>query len=324
MCSGYRQAMLSLPRLVWGNFINFASTIRAIYLFLRFVLFGKHIAWDKTDHVFPTEEQLRGYRRRLGDLLLERRFLSVKDLDEAIRRQESEHKPLGTIILEMGLVQEEDLLQVLGHQLRIETREIDPGQTPQAAFEALPKSLAMKYDIYPLGFDEVNVLEVACERLLSGQVVQDLEKAVGHRIRLCLVTRSDLTFAIRRGYEGFESSDRRLKNGPPRLGAILVERNLIDKDQLAEAVREQRKRYRRLGDILLSENILSSDELQAAVAAYAAAGDTMPLGEYLVGQGIISADQLQRALVIYTSALHTEQTGYGLEIVFYPMVYLFQ
>lgn len=55
---GPAQAALSIPRLVWGNFINFFATMRAIRFFLSSKVTGKSIAWDKTDHVYPTESEL--------------------------------------------------------------------------------------------------------------------------------------------------------------------------------------------------------------------------------------------------------------------------
>jgi adsorption protein B len=51
---GSKQALLSVPRMVWGNVVNFAATVRAIRLYLRYLRTGKAIAWDKTDHIYPT------------------------------------------------------------------------------------------------------------------------------------------------------------------------------------------------------------------------------------------------------------------------------
>ncbi|WP_442497919.1 glycosyl transferase family protein [Methylobacter sp. sgz302048] len=50
---GFGQAMLSFPRMIWGNFINFLATMRAIFQYLKYLRTGKTIAWDKTAHVYP-------------------------------------------------------------------------------------------------------------------------------------------------------------------------------------------------------------------------------------------------------------------------------
>jgi len=52
---GLFQAFLSLPRLVWGNFVNMFALFRA---FERYKTAGqekKEVKWDKTDHEFPDE-----------------------------------------------------------------------------------------------------------------------------------------------------------------------------------------------------------------------------------------------------------------------------
>jgi adsorption protein B len=46
-------ALMSIPRLVIGNFINFAAAIRAIGQVLSFGLRGRLIPWEKTVHVYP-------------------------------------------------------------------------------------------------------------------------------------------------------------------------------------------------------------------------------------------------------------------------------
>ncbi len=55
---GWQQAFLSFPRMIWGNVINFLATCRAIKLYVNYLLTGKSIAWDKTDHHYPTESEL--------------------------------------------------------------------------------------------------------------------------------------------------------------------------------------------------------------------------------------------------------------------------
>jgi len=44
--------------MIWGNVINFLATCRAIKLYVKYLVTGKSIAWDKTDHHYPTESEL--------------------------------------------------------------------------------------------------------------------------------------------------------------------------------------------------------------------------------------------------------------------------
>lgn len=56
--SGWRQAALSVPRIVWGNIINFCAVAKASYLFIRTELMGKKLVWAKTEHVFPADSHI--------------------------------------------------------------------------------------------------------------------------------------------------------------------------------------------------------------------------------------------------------------------------
>lgn len=114
---GMQQALLSVPRMVWGNFINFLATARAIRQYARYLRTGKLIAWDKTQHVYPSEEQLGGMARpRLGELLLERKMITAEQLRIALARQQQQPNALGQILKEMGVLREAELAQALGTQ----------------------------------------------------------------------------------------------------------------------------------------------------------------------------------------------------------------
>lgn len=112
---GTQQALLSLPRMVWGNFINFLATARAIKQYARYLRTGKLIAWDKTQHVYPSEEQLGGTARpRLGEVLLQRQLITPDQLNDALARQRERPSALGQILKEMGAIQDAELSHALG------------------------------------------------------------------------------------------------------------------------------------------------------------------------------------------------------------------
>lgn len=113
---GLGQAVLSVPRLVWANVINFFATMRALKLFITYLWTGKPIAWDKTDHVFPNEDELLAYRQRLGDMLMDRRMISVEKLESAMLRQKKTGQRLGEVLVELGFIDPRDLAQVLAMQ----------------------------------------------------------------------------------------------------------------------------------------------------------------------------------------------------------------
>jgi adsorption protein B len=293
---GWQQALLSLPRYAWGNVINFAATMRALYLFSRYLVTGKFIAWDKTGHVFPSEEILKKHRRKLGDLLLERRFIAVSELDAALQRQKESGRPLGAVLLESGLIREDELLQVLGQQLRVTTSEIDPYSTPLELLRLVPRKLAAKYGIYPLSI-QGSALVIAADHLPTREQTEAIEQVLGRPVEVWLATRSDVGFAIRRGYQRLESAP-----GKVRLGQLLLALNLCTEDQLQAALRRQRGLYRRLGEILVAEGYLSAAAFQEHYQRYFDHDrGTLPLGDFLIQAGAIDSSQLARALELQNS-----------------------
>jgi bacteriophage N4 adsorption protein B len=292
---GAAHAALSVPRVVWANLVNFGAGLRASYLFSRYLLRG-NLAWEKTRHAFPSDAELAAFHSRLGELLIERRFLTVRDLEAALERQRTDRRPLGAILVAMGLVGEDDLLQALGTQHRLSTAAIDPYQTPLAALEALPRPLAVTLSVYPLELREDGVLVVATETVLTAEQHDELRSVVGRKVELCLSTRSDLSFAIRRGYERLQED----AVAQMLLGRQLLDHGLLTTDQLEGALRSQRRSYRRLGDVILSSGMMERDVLDRALREYAVADGGL-LGEYLVQEHYITLDQLQRALAIQKS-----------------------
>ena len=285
---GGRQALLSLPRQVWGNVVNFAAASRALYLFGSYLVTGKLISWDKTDHVYPSEEELTAFRRRLGDLLLEKRLLNIHQLEEALKRQTEHHRPLGDILVGMQAVNEDALLAVLADQHKLPAREIDPAETPLELLHRVPREIAVRFSVYPVA-SRGERLVLAAGHPLSADDRDVLEAAVGGRVDVCLATRGDLAFAIRHGYERLLATETR-----PLLGAMLVDQGLITPDELSRALKSQRRSYARLGDLLVELRLLTSGQLRAALERYDPG--KQPFGEFLVENAYIRRDSLLEAL----------------------------
>ena len=113
---GALQACLSMPRMIWGNLINFLATVRAVRLYLQFLKSGKFIKWDKTTHQYPKPEELAGYRRKIGDLLVDSAAITPEQLRQALALQSKQRKRLGEILQELGWLQATTLSEALHRQ----------------------------------------------------------------------------------------------------------------------------------------------------------------------------------------------------------------
>ncbi len=113
---GPLHGILAVPRLVWGNIINFCATWLAVKRFLRARRMGTVPEWGKTAHAFPTEEQLRRYHKRLGDILLEMRLIRTDQLEAALGEQKKTGQRLGEVLVGSGNLKPEELRRALEEQ----------------------------------------------------------------------------------------------------------------------------------------------------------------------------------------------------------------
>lgn len=286
----FKRTLLSIPGFVWGNLINYLATCRALAQYGKYLVTGKWIAWDHTKHALPTEKELQVYRRRLGEISLSRKFITREQLDLALEEQKKTGRKLGEILLKSGFIKERELVQALGVQFRVSTAEIDPYETPVEAFRLLPKQVAVKYSIYPKDIKDNKAL-IAVNEIPTRSQIDEINRIVQRPVEFVLTIKGNLHFAIARGYARLSEAS----GAVPKLGQLLLERNLVTGKQLDEALRIQRETYLRLGDLLLEEGYLEEGALEAALQNYDASGG-MRFGDYLVYNDLISQDQLVRTL----------------------------
>ncbi len=113
---GWEHALMALPRMVIGNFINAMAAARAWRLFIGHLITGKRLVWDKTMHDFPSVDQLTQQRQRLGELLLSWQAIDETKLAFALDEQRREWRPLGEILLREGWLDEATLHEAISFQ----------------------------------------------------------------------------------------------------------------------------------------------------------------------------------------------------------------
>jgi len=256
--SGWGQAFLSIPRSVVGNAINFVATLQATLQFFRAERSGLRVEWKKTDHVFPSAAQLMQHRRRLGDLLLENRLITLQQLQSALMAQQEGGRKLGKVLTDLGYISEEDLLDVLGRQLGVRFGRIDVRSIDSTWLQKFPREAAELLLALPL-HDSRGVLEVACADPGSPGIQKRLEGLFGCPVLLRLAGVSDLRLAISRAYL---SRDGR---AGPLLGELLVQAHDITQLDLDRALRIQKKSGRKLGEILQDMGLISPEMLGEAL-----------------------------------------------------------
>ncbi|MDD2371148.1 MAG: glycosyltransferase [Firmicutes bacterium] len=113
-------------RIIWGNVINLSATIKAYIQSLSGNKEKKKVdkkqqsfAWSKTDHTFLPKEVLNRYHRTFGDVLIEKGLITPEALKETLNKKPAKIH-IGEYLLQEGLINEHQLLEVLAHIKGIE------------------------------------------------------------------------------------------------------------------------------------------------------------------------------------------------------------
>ena len=93
--------------------------------------------------------------QKIGELLIEERLISRKQLEEALKCQVIFGGRLGTNLVEMGMVEELDLLKCLSKQMEMPYVSFDKLMSvPPEVIKLIPKEIAEEYKIIPLTLEK--------------------------------------------------------------------------------------------------------------------------------------------------------------------------
>lgn len=195
--TSWPQALLSIPRIIWGNVVNFFAVAKATRLFLCAKFSGQKLVWAKTAHAFPTEAQLLGYKRKLGDLLLDSRMVTLAHLNEALNAQKERRRLLGDILVDLGYVSEADVVATLAKQLKAEAWTIDPDKLDPEAMDHISEEACREHLMIVVDV-QAHPLVVAAADVLDARMRKWLDANLGCPYRLVLSGRRSIVDAIDR------------------------------------------------------------------------------------------------------------------------------
>ncbi|NOI57532.1 glycosyl transferase family 2 [Vibrio coralliilyticus] len=282
---GYAEGVLSIARLAWGNVINFAANLRAIR---QVIEQGdpRRVAWDKTTHDFPSVT-VANRKKPLGQILVEKGYLSSEQLETVILKK-PKNKLLGMYLVESALVSNEQLSEAIAEQCQMPYVKVEPFELDHYLVESLPKKMALKYSVLPIGWED-GVLILGKESALSPVGLSAIKRKLGVPVRWVITTNGAVTLGLRYWY-----LDDRSVNPNPEI------QRAINEGKLSTASVEQIKgiyfaTQSQLGSCLLSAHLIEPAVLHQAILAFENVSD-MSLGEFLVEKGYLQELDITRAL----------------------------
>lgn len=144
-------------------------------------------------------------RKRLGDVLLEDGLIDEDDLKEALDYKEKSGYRLGTALVALRIIAEWQLTEALGKSLEMEVVDLTETHPNQAALKCIPVRLAERFDLIPLtieGRGSRRRLLVAMSDPLNRPVVKRMQDVAGCPVKPVLASLSSIKRAIRHFYQG--------------------------------------------------------------------------------------------------------------------------
>jgi adsorption protein B len=145
---GLSSGLLSILRVFWGGFINFAANCRAI---AQVISHGdaRRVAWDKTMHDFPVLGEQSRARRALGRILVDQGAITTAQLDAALAVRTRGLK-IGSALVHAGVITPEQLAAAIAEQSGVTWEPVETRDLPRELLRELPKELALHYAVLPL------------------------------------------------------------------------------------------------------------------------------------------------------------------------------
>lgn len=144
-------------------------------------------------------------RKRIGELLLERRAITQAQLDQALlAQQRSGGQRLGMILVSLGAISEVQLAQVLAESLTLTTVDLKQVQVDWSAVHMLRAPFCETHGLFPFGLDGKGTsnrrLMVAMSDPLNRTAVEEIEFTTGLRAAPYVTTLGQVRAAILRYY----------------------------------------------------------------------------------------------------------------------------
>jgi bacteriophage N4 adsorption protein B len=263
---GWENGLMSIPRLVVGNVVNFWAVCRAWKIFLSNLLFDTPIVWDKTMHDFPSQDALHSRRQRLGELLVSWQAIDQEQLDSILDRQKESHLPLGRYLVRHGLLDEEMLADALAHQADL-ARATVSAPLISANATLLPGDLCVRLRALPIGRTEAGQVVLAVGGPLAADDLAAVTAVLGHEPLQQIARESEVANGLRLIRGSIETFDQADQTAVPLLGDLLMEHGLVDPALFTSVMRDYRpSEHGRIGDFLVQRGVVTPQALQQAVA----------------------------------------------------------
>ncbi len=145
-------------------------------------------------------------RKMLGERLVDRGLLTVRQLELAVREQKRTGAMLGEILTQLGLVSQQTLSAVLAEQGGVTYVDLAEVDIPQEVIGLVPEALARRKNILPLAL-EAGELLLAMANIYDIEAISEVESLTRLRVKVRGAAEDDIQAKISEAYGERKSLD---------------------------------------------------------------------------------------------------------------------
>lgn len=175
-------------------------------------------------------------RKKIGEILVGKGFITADQLTEFLRTQKESSKPLGQLLLEEEILSPEELTTIIGEQLGIPHIWLRKGMVDPRIVHVLPKETALHFQVIPM-FRVNNVLTLATADPHAFFVFDEVSKITGLEVQPVLCRADDILDAIHECYQKEVSIDdvlARMDESEIEVVSTSFEREISEIAEMAE------------------------------------------------------------------------------------------
>jgi type IV pilus assembly protein PilB len=155
------------------------------------------------------EFDVRHGGERLGELLVARNHVTKTQLVEALLQQSASGKRIGTLLVELGALEERTLAELLSEQLDVPLVDLRVDVPDPEAVKRLPESVARTVNAIPLRVDGTTLVVAVADP--SAHFAKVLAEAANTPVSLAIAPASDIRWAVDSGYRALAGVEEQVR-----------------------------------------------------------------------------------------------------------------
>jgi type IV pilus assembly protein PilB len=144
-------------------------------------------------------------KKRLGDILVAADKITPFQLQSALKSQKILGKKLGEVLIEGGIVSEEDIIDAIETQTGIKKVDLNDINFDKKAIKIVPQNLCDKYNLIAFGFEEDKIM-VALSDPLNIFAIDDISISTGLDVKVFIAPKNDIKKFVQINYSSEEVS----------------------------------------------------------------------------------------------------------------------